>query len=103
MDNVSPNSKSPMPNLQKFEQIADVPLILQAELDRHTISLGNLLALNVGDVLALPKPAGENVTVYAGDTLIGWAEVLVVDGVTAVRIADLCELQTEHSNISGNS
>jgi flagellar motor switch/type III secretory pathway protein FliN len=95
MDEPARKPKRQLPSLEKFEAIADVPVVLQAEIDRHTISLRKLLELGVGDILSLPKPTGENISLYLGDTQIGWAEVLVVEGVTAVRIADMCEIDTD--------
>lgn len=80
------------PGLGEFEGIADVPIILRAELDRHTITLRALVELKVGGLLTLPKATGENIDLYAGDVLIGSAEVLVIDGVKGVRIADLRDL-----------
>ena len=77
----------------QFEGIEDVPMTLHAELGRHTIPLRNLLELKVGDVLTLSKAMGENVDVYVGDVLIGSAEVLVMDGVMGIQIADLSDEQ----------
>jgi len=75
----------------QLEAIGDVPMTLHAELGRHTIALRNLLELKVGDVLTLPKAMGENIDLYMGDVLIGSAEVLVMDGVMGIQIADLCD------------
>lgn len=73
----------------EFEAIADVPMTLRAELGRHSIPLRKLLELKVGDVLKVPKAMGENVDIYVGDVLMGSAEVLVMDGVMGIQIADL--------------
>jgi len=74
-----------------FQAIEDVPMNLHAELGRHTIPLRKLLELKPGDVLPLPKATGENVDLYAGDVLIGSAEVLVMDGIMGIQIADLSD------------
>lgn len=83
----------PAPELgpAQLEAIADIPMTLRAELGRHTIPLRNLLELEVGDVLRLPKAIGENVDLYVGDVLMGSAEVLVMDSVMGIQIADLCD------------
>src|SRR5579872_1124437 len=72
-----------------FEAIGRVPIAVHAELDRKVMTLGELLQLREGDVIALPRAAGENINVYVGGALIGWGEVLLVEGAIAVRIADL--------------
>jgi flagellar motor switch protein FliN len=72
-----------------FEAIQDVPLPLRAELGRKTISFRELLVLKIGSVLPLSRQAGENVDVYASDTYLGSGEILVIDGLLAVRMADI--------------
>jgi len=85
--NKSPANKAV--GLEEFKTLHSVPLEVQAELDRKMMSVGDLLALRVGDVVTLPRAAGENINVYAGGALIGWGEVLVMERLLAVRIADL--------------
>ena len=75
----------------KLDEIQEVPLLLKASLARGTISLRKLLDLKVGDVFPLQKAVGENIELYAGDVIIGSAEVLVMDGVMAIQITGLCE------------
>jgi flagellar motor switch/type III secretory pathway protein FliN len=75
--------------LEPFNAIADVPIPILAELDHRTISFRELLNLDVNSLLTLFRPAGENIDLYAGDVLLGNAEILVVDGSLAVRVADL--------------
>lgn len=75
--------------LERFEAIDDVELTLRAELDRRVISFEELLSLDAGSVITLSRPTGENIDLYAGDVLIGSGEILVVDGILAVRIAYL--------------
>ena len=35
------------------------------------------------------RSTGENIDIYAGEVLLGWGEVLMMDGAMAVRLADL--------------
>jgi flagellar motor switch/type III secretory pathway protein FliN len=72
-----------------FRVIEDVKIPLHAELDQRTISFPALLGLEVGSILQLTRPTGENVDLYAGDVLIGCGEILVIDSNLAVRMADL--------------
>jgi flagellar motor switch protein FliN/FliY len=81
--------------LESFEFLGDVPVAIVAELDRRTISIRELLDLRAGSVLALTRPTGENIDLYAGNVLIGYGEVLVVESSLAVRLADLREKSGE--------
>ncbi|HEX7359385.1 MAG TPA: FliM/FliN family flagellar motor switch protein [Bryobacteraceae bacterium] len=78
-------------NLDGFDFIGDVPVTIEVELDRRTISFRELLDLRVGRVVALTRPTGENIDLYAGGVPIGNGEVLVVESRLAVRVADLRE------------
>jgi flagellar motor switch protein FliN/FliY len=84
-------SPGPESILELFRMIEDVPLELRAELDRRKISFRELMELHVGSLLTLARPTGENIDLYAGEVLIGSGEVLVMDGVMSVRIADLVD------------
>jgi flagellar motor switch protein FliN len=75
--------------LEDFQAILDVPLTLSAELDQRKISVSDLLALEVGSLLPLTRPTGENLDLYAGDVLLGSGEILVIDSGLAVRVAEL--------------
>jgi flagellar motor switch/type III secretory pathway protein FliN len=77
------------PQTSPFHIIEDVKIMLRAELDQRTISFPALLGLEVGSILQLTRPTGENVDLYAGDVLIGCGEILVIDSNLAVRMADL--------------
>lgn len=76
-------------DLAAFEFIGDVSVTIEAELDRRLISFGELLDLRPGSVVALTRPTGENIDLYAAGVPIGNGEVLVVESRLAVRVADL--------------
>jgi flagellar motor switch protein FliN len=76
-------------SLDRMQQVMDVPLTLRAELDQKLMTFGELLDLDIGSIIRLSRPTGENIDIYTGDVLIGWGEILLVDGNMAVRIADL--------------
>jgi flagellar motor switch/type III secretory pathway protein FliN len=75
--------------IESYGPVNDVDLAIWAELDRRTITLRELLRLEVDGLLLLSRPAGENIDVYAGGVLLGSAEILAGDERLAVRIADL--------------
>lgn len=87
----------PAVDLSGFEFIGDVPLVIEAELDRRTISFRELLDLRPGSVVTLSRPTGENIDLYAAGIPIGNGEVLVVESRLAVRVADLRDSPEEES------
>ncbi len=72
-----------------YEHLADVELILHAELDQKMLTFEQLLNLQVGGIVLLGRATGENVDVYAGEVLLGSGEILIVDSMLAIRIAEL--------------
>jgi flagellar motor switch/type III secretory pathway protein FliN len=75
--------------LEEMEGLSDIVIAMRAELDRTTLTFGELLNLDVGSILPLSRPTGENIDIYAEDVLIGWGEVLLMEGTMTVRLADL--------------
>lgn len=75
--------------LSNFSFIEDVEITISVQLDQRSISLQELVHLEVGNVLTFSRAAGENVDVFAGDVLLGNAEILVLDDKLAVRMADI--------------
>src|SRR4051794_40513984 len=92
--------------LEEYRDMEEVKLTVVAELDRGTISMGELLRLEVGDILPFTRPVGENIDLFAADVLIGNAEILAVNEKLAVRVADVNRKLTSSQakkNLSGNS
>ena len=75
--------------LQEIQRIADIELTVRAELDQSTLTYAELLDLEVGSLVQLPRPTGENVDIYVEEALLGWGEVLLMDGRMTVRLSDL--------------
>src|SRR5688500_18181044 len=82
-------TKSTPLSIDVYEQFGDIELTLIAELDRRTISTDDLLRLEEGQVLTFLRPAGENIDLFAGDVLLGTAEILTIGEQLAVRVADI--------------
>ena len=79
---------------ESLQTLGQVPLVLRAELDRKTIPFRELMDLNIDSIVALSRPAGENVDLYAGEVYVGSGEILVNDSMFAVRLADFGEGRT---------
>ena len=74
-----------------FEQIShlgDVPIQVEVELDRKAMTVRELLALEPGSVVKLPRSAGENIDIVIGGTLIGSGEIVIIEETVGVRITD---------------
>jgi len=76
-------------DIPSFQIVEDVKITLRAELDRRAIPFPALMKLEVGAILELSRPAGENVDLYAGKVLMGSGEILVIESALAVRVVDL--------------
>lgn len=87
--------KSDPASLPGYEVIEDVKITLHAELDHKTVRFEQLVNLNIGSVLELGRPTGENVDIYAEGVLLGSGEILTIDSTLAVRIADLQDKPSE--------
>ncbi len=76
-------------SLKTYSMLSNVEIGIMAELDHRKISFRDLLGLDIGSVLVLTRPVGENIDVYVDRVLLGTGEILVVDENLAVRLADL--------------
>lgn len=88
----NPAGNPPVPlskSIEAFQFIGDVKVTVTAELDRRTITFGDLVRLEEDGIVVLDRPAGENIDFFVGDVLIGSGEILVLDGTLAIRVADL--------------
>jgi len=80
---------SPSTGLLDIDSVADVPVALQVRLGCRPITLEAIAKLEVGAVVPLDRAAGETFDVFIGDLLLATAEVVIVEGVLAIRITDL--------------
>jgi flagellar motor switch protein FliN/FliY len=70
-------------------RLGDIFITIRAELDQTTLTFADLLSLEAGSLIQLSRPTGENIDIYAEEALIGWGEVLLMDGALMVRLSDL--------------
>ena len=71
--------------------IGSVSIKLRVEVGEVTLSLNDLSTLTSGSVLRLNQYAGEEVKIYANDTLIAHGDVVVVGDNYGVRIKTISE------------
>ena len=66
----------------------DVPMAVQVELDRRTMTVREVLQLDVNSVLKMQRSAGENVDLRMGGALIASGEIVISETTTGLRITD---------------
>jgi flagellar motor switch protein FliN/FliY len=67
---------------------ADIPLDISVELDRKTMSIRDILALESGSIVKMTRSAGENIDILVGKTLVGFGEIVIIETTMGVRITD---------------
>jgi flagellar motor switch protein FliN len=77
--------------LEQTAAYGNVPLDLEVELGRKTMTLREILALNMGSVIKMPRSAGENIDILAGGHLLGSGEIVIIEERFGVRITDFKE------------
>ena len=80
-----------MTALEEIAHLADVPLRMDVELARKTMTLRDILSLDEGSVIKLPRSAGENIDLLAGDTMLGSGEIVIIEETLGVRITGFKE------------
>jgi flagellar motor switch protein FliN/FliY len=74
-----------------FEEIAhlyDTRIDLEVELDRKTMTLRELLRIEVGGVLRMGRSAGENIDIMVDGKLIGFGEIVIIEDAMGIRVTD---------------
>jgi flagellar motor switch protein FliN/FliY len=75
--------------LREHAHLADVPLRVEAVLDRLTMSMLAVASLEKGAVLTLGRSAGDNVDLYVCGVKLASGEIVVIENTLGVRITDL--------------
>jgi flagellar motor switch protein FliN len=76
--------------LEEAHYYLDIPISVSIRLGQCTMRIREILQLQAGSIVELPKSAGENVDVFINGNLLGFGEVLGMEGTTGVRITDFC-------------
>jgi flagellar motor switch protein FliN/FliY len=77
-----------MTALDEIACVADVPVKVEVELDRKTVTIAEVLDLDVDTVIRMTRSAGENIDILIGGTLIGFGEIVIIEDAVGVRITD---------------
>ncbi len=73
---------------EEIAPLADVPVTVEAELDRKIMTIGEILGLEEGSVVKLTRSAGENIDIVVGGRLVAFGEIVVLEETMGVRITD---------------
>jgi len=73
---------------EEIAPLADVPVGLEMQLDRKALPLSEILKWEPGSVVWLTRSAGEAIDIYAGGTLFGFGEVVIIESTFGIRITD---------------
>lgn len=74
--------------LEELGRFADIPVDVVVELDRNSMKVQDLLALEAGQVLKMSRSAGENFNVAAGGLVFAYGEIVIIESSMGVRITD---------------
>ena len=80
-----------MTALEEIGHLADVPLLMEVELARRIMTVREILAMDQGSVIKMPRSAGDNIDLLAGQTLLGSGEIVIIEETLGVRITDFNE------------
>ncbi len=88
------NAKSQEPSvyqsvLDEVRNLADIRLKVSVILGKRQMKVRELLQLRPDSLVELPKSAGENVDIFVNGRLVGYGEVLELEGSAGIRLTDL--------------
>jgi flagellar motor switch protein FliN/FliY len=75
--------------LDGIRHYADIPLKISVILGQREMKVRELLQLRPDSLLELPKSAGENVDIFINGRLVGYGEVLEMEGSAGIRLTDI--------------
>jgi flagellar motor switch protein FliN/FliY len=80
-----------MTAFEEIGHLADVPVDVDVELDRKTMTVREILSLDQGSVIKMMRSAGENIDIYVGGAMLGSGEIVIIEEAVGVRITDFNE------------
>ena len=76
---------------EEIAPLGEIPVEVEVELDRKTMTAREILGLEEGSVIGTGRSAGENIDLYIGGVLFGSGEIVVSENSLGVRITDFCD------------
>jgi flagellar motor switch protein FliN/FliY len=75
--------------IESWREVLDVPLSVDVELGRATLTMQEILALEEGSVVQLSRSTGEGVVVLADDRTLVRGEIIVIEDRAGVRVTEI--------------
>jgi flagellar motor switch protein FliN len=75
--------------LAGLDVFSDIPISLELRIGCRGITLDEVARLQTGGTITLDRLAGESLDLYAGDLLLGSAEVVIVADQLSIRVTEL--------------
>lgn len=75
--------------MEEVHHFLDVPMKITVQLANCNMKVRDILQLQPGSIVDLPKSAGENVDILINERLVGYGEVMELEGCTGIRLTDL--------------
>jgi flagellar motor switch protein FliN/FliY len=80
-----------MTPLESIGHLADIPLTLNVEMARKSMTVADILRLEKGTVIKMTRSAGDNIDILVGNALLGTGEIVIIEETVGVRITDFNE------------
>ncbi len=80
-----------MTRSKDIDGVSDLQIVVEAELDRTSMLLKDILNLAADSTIRLSRPAGENIDLLVGGYFMCSGEIVVINESIAVRITDFRE------------
>ena len=75
--------------IQSWRDMLDVPVSVNVELGSTKLSMQEILNLDEGSVVQLPRSTGEGVVVLADDRTLVRGEIIVIEDRAGVRVTEI--------------
>lgn len=77
-----------MTPIEQIAAVTDVSVDVQVELGRRVMTIAQILDLHPDSVIRIARSAGDNIDILIGGALIGYGEIVIMEGSVGVRITD---------------
>lgn len=74
--------------IDEIGHFSDIPLDVLVELDRKTMTLREILALDKAHVIKMSRSAGENLDIVVSGALLAFGEIVIIESSMGLRITD---------------
>lgn len=90
------SQKDPLPpTVLPIEFFDEVPIDINVDLGKTVLSIRDLLELEKGSIIEIPKSAGDNIEIKARNVKLALGEIFVIEGSIGVRITEIVTDATE--------